>query len=146
MAIINFENLTVINDEPVEPTQVQTIDFDKDNMKYEKDGVNKTINGYNFCLSEILGDIKSRITGELEGAKLISEMEPDTLLYCGDLDLNEDLYLETWGVENPVITISGKDITRAKHTVQQYEYLLSIINLMLSGSMEIDTPKYKLLP
>ena len=146
MPIIETKKLTVINDEQVEPTQVQYLLFNEDYIEYEKDGVNKTLNGYNFSLSEILQDIKIQLNNELQGVKSISEMKPNTLLCCKDLDLNSDLYFETLGVDNPVITITGKDIKRANHTVQQYEYLLSIINLLLAGSNKIEKPKYELLP
>ncbi len=139
-----IKNLTVINDEKVKETKVNCIVFDIDENK-ERIGVNKTINGYNFCLSEILTDIKTTLDGELQGAKIIAELNPNTKLCCKNLDLNEDLYFSSIGVENPVITISEKDIKRAKHTVQQYEYLLSIIELLLKGSNEIDKPKYELL-
>lgn len=146
MAIIKNTSLDLINDEKVTPTDVKYILFDEYEDKNEVKGVNKTLNGYNFSLNEILGNIKTVLTGELNGAKLIANLEPNTKLCCKNLDLNTDLYLDTWGVDNPVITLSEKDIKRAKHTVQQYEYLLSIINLMLSGSDKIDPPKYELLP
>lgn len=145
MAIIKNKEVTVIDDETVNPTVVKYIVFGDD--ENERVGVNKTLNGYNFCLSEILKYIKHELNGELNGAKIITELEPNTQLCSKELDLNEDtIYNSTIGVENPVITITEKDIKRANHTVQQYEYLLSIINLLLAGSNEIDKPKYELLP
>ena len=146
MAIIETKNLTVINDEKVDETKVNCIVFDIDE-KGVKDGVNKTLNGYNFCLSEILDEINHTLEEELDGVKLIAGLQANTLLCSKNLDLNEDtLYDNSIGVDNPVITISEKDITRAKNTVKDYEYLIKLFNLLLQGSYKVDKPKYELLP
>lgn len=139
MAIIEDKKVKVIEDEPVEPTIIKSISFSKEPIrKYEKDGVNKTLNGYNTKLIDILLDIGYMLDGELEGAKLIAEMEPDTVLYSKNLDLNEDIYGTVTGVKNPVITVTEEEINQAKYTVQQYEYLLRLINLLRFGAIKVE--------
>ena len=146
MATIKSKNLTVINDKEVKPTEVKYIIFDEDD-KNEKIGVSKTLNGYNFSLTEILLSIGYQMDGELQGAKIIAGLEPNTQLCSKELDLNEDtIYDSTIGVENPVITITEKDINRAKNTVKQYEYIIGVLNLLLYGSTKVEKPKYDLLP
>jgi len=139
MAIIEDKKVKVIEDEPVEPTIIKSISFSKEPIrKYEKDGVNKTLNGYNTKLIDILLDISYMLDGELNGAKLIAEMEPDTVLYSKNLDLNEDIYGTVTGVKNPVITVTEEEINQAKYTVQQYEYLLRLINLLRFGAIKVE--------
>lgn len=145
MVFVEDKAVRVINDEKVRKTEVKYIFFGDENTANKKAGVNKTLNGYNKSLYDILFNVKSMLAGELDGAKLISELEPNTQLCIKNLDLNEDLFGSYYGVDNPVITITEEQIKQAKYTVNQYEYLLRLFNILQVGAYRVETRELRKL-
>ena len=145
MVFVEDKAVRVINDEKVRKTEVKYIFFGDENTANKKAGVNNTLNGYNKSLYDILFNIKGMLAGELDGAKLISELEPNTQLCIKNLDLNEDLYGQYYGVDNPVITITEEQIKQANYTVKQYEYLLRLFNILQVGAYRVETRELRKL-
>lgn len=145
MVFIEDKAVRVINDEKVRKTEVKHIFFGDENTANKKAGVNNTLNGYNKSLYDILFNVKSMLAGELDGAKLISDLEPNTQLCIKNLDLNEDLYGHYYGVDNPVITITEGQIKQAKYSVKQYEYLLRLFNILQVGAYRVETRELRKL-